>query len=375
MEKRKFEKLNLETSLLGFGCMRFPTLNGEIDYETSERMIDYAMESGVNYYDTAFPYHDGECEPFLGRVLNKYDRSSYYLATKLPVWQVKKVEDARIIFENQLKRLDKDYIDFYLLHSLKITTYIKMKLIGVIDYLESLKEEGRIRYLGFSFHDNYGAFEKIITDREWDFCQIQLNYMDTMEQAGMEGYELSEKLGIPTIVMEPVKGGTLAAFSDEIEEKFKNLNHKASIASYALRFVGSLPNVKLILSGMSNMEQVEDNINTFINFKPLNQKEKDTIEDVIKILRSKVKNSCTGCKYCVPCPTGVAIPQYFKLWNDYYRYQSYSSIEMEWNELKNKAMKCIQCGQCLDKCPQKINIPRDLIEAQRDLINLSCTDK
>ena len=238
MEKRKLEKLGIETSLLGFGCMRFPTTpDGKIDEAEAERMMDKAIASGVNYIDTAYPYHNGESEPLVGKVLKKYDRSSFYLATKLPLWAVKSVDDAKRIFEEQLQRLQTDYIDFYLLHAVNKEKWEEMKALGVVDYCAKLKEEGKIRYYGFSFHDDYEVFDEIIRYRDWDFCQIQYNYMDTEEQAGDKGYALAESMGIPLVIMEPIKGGSLANFSDDINAKFREMDPDKSIASYALRWV------------------------------------------------------------------------------------------------------------------------------------------
>lgn len=236
MEKRKMEKLGIETSLLGFGCMRFPTTKeGKIDEVQAQAMLDTAIASGVNYIDTAYPYHGGESEPFVGRALKKYDRHSFYLATKLPVWLVNSVEDAERLFAEQLSRLQTDYIDFYLLHAMNKERWDAMVRLGVVEYCEKLQAEGKIRYLGFSFHDSYEVFEEILNAREWDFCQIQLNYMDTEEQAGMKGYLLAEKKQVPLVIMEPVKGGSLAAFSEDITAKLRALDPKASTASYALR--------------------------------------------------------------------------------------------------------------------------------------------
>lgn len=296
VEKRKLEKLGIETSLLGFGCMRFPTLsNGSIDEIEAEKMIDCAMKRGVNYIDTAYPYHNGDSEPFVGKVLDKYDRDSYYLATKLPAWQIKSLDHAKELFEEQLQRLHKDYIDFYLLHALNLESWNKMVDMGVVEFCEQLKEEGKIRYLGFSFHDSYSVFEEILNYRTWDFCQIQLNYMDVEEQAGIKGYELTEKMGIPLVIMEPVKGGSLAAYPEDITNIFYSVDKDASIASWALRWVGTLPNVKVILSGMSTMEQVEDNLKTFEHFKPFNEIEQKAVKKVVDALHSRVKNGCTGC--------------------------------------------------------------------------------
>ena len=371
MEKRRLEKLGIETSLLGYGCMRFPaTAEGKIDREAAEKLLDKAYEQGVNYFDTAYPYHNGESEAFVGSVLKKYDRSSFYLATKLPLWGVQKLEDVDRIFSEQLERLQMDYVDFYLMHAVRKSTWDKMVELGVVKRLEELKAEGKIRYLGFSFHDSYEVFEEVLRFRDWDFCQIQLNYMDTEIQAGMKGYALTEELNIPLVIMEPVKGGSLAAFAEDITSKFRALDPKASTASFALRWVASLPNVKVVLSGMSNQEQVEDNLATFNEFKPLNEQESNTIQEIVDLINSRVKSGCTGCGYCLPCPAGVAIPANFRVWNTYHMYQNYNQVQWTWeNELgeEKQAKNCIKCGKCEQACPQKLSIRADLEKVQEDL--------
>lgn len=373
MEKRKLQKLGIETSLLGFGCMRFPvTPEGKIDEAKAEEMLQKGIAQGVNYIDTAYPYHNGESEPFVGKVLKKYDRNSFFLATKLPVWMVHSIEDVDRIFEEQLKRLQTDHIDFYLMHAMGRERFNEMVKIGCVKRLEELKAEGRIKYLGFSFHDSYEAFEEILNYRDWDFCQIQLNYMDTEEQAGIKGYELAASKEIPVIVMEPVKGGSLASFSEDIMEKFHSVNENASAASFALRYVGSLPGVKVVLSGMSTMEQVEDNLNTFRDFKPLSKKEQEVIEEVVELLHSRVQNGCTGCRYCMPCPAKVDIPGNFRAWNTYHMYQNYNMVKYSWeNEIgeEHQAKNCIKCGKCEQACPQKLSIRQDLERVQKDLDN------
>lgn len=371
MEKRTLEKLGIETSLLGFGCMRFPlNAEGKIEEKEAQEMLDKALAEGINYIDTAYPYHDGESEPFVGRALKKYDRSTYYLATKLPVWLVKTVEDAERIFNSQLERLQTDYIDFYLLHAMNKEKWDQMKEAGVVEFCEKLKEQGKIKYFGFSFHDSYEVFEEIATYREWDFCQIQLNYMDTEEQAGLKGYELTEKLNLPLVIMEPVKGGSLAGFSEDINERFKAMKPEASIASFALRWVGSLSNVKVILSGMSNMEQLDDNLSTFKQFEPLSEKEAEQIEDIVATLKGRIQNGCTGCRYCMPCPAGVDIPRNFRIWNTYHIYGTYNTVRWAWeSEMPEsaKAKNCIKCGKCEKECPQKLEIRKDLERVQEEL--------
>lgn len=370
METRQLRNLGLETSLLGFGCMRFPTTpEGKIDEIQSQEMLDYALAQGVNYIDTAYFYHEGESESFLGKALEKHPRSSYFLATKLPVWLLKDGEDTRRVVEEQLRRLRTDYIDFYLLHTLDRKKWNIVLENNILSVLEELRQEGKIRNIGFSFHDEYEVFEEIMRYRTWDFCQIQLNYMDTEEQAGLKGYHLAENLGVPMIVMEPVRGGALANFSDEINAKFYALDAEASIASYALRYVAGLPNIKIILSGMSSMKQVKDNIKTFSPFIPLNDKEKTVIAETRDILQARVQNGCTGCGYCMPCPQGVDIPENFKVWNTYHMYQKYEPIRFAWAGMgrKTKANNCIQCRKCEEKCPQKIKISEDMPRVWADL--------
>lgn len=371
MEKRQMEKLGIETSLLGFGCMRFPTLaDGSIDEPLAEKMLDKAIAEGVNYIDTAYPYHEGKSEIVVGKALKKYDRKSFYLATKLPVWLVNTADDVDKLLNEQLEKLQTDYIDFYLMHAMNKEQWEKMKKIGCVERLEQLKAQGKIRYLGFSFHDSYEVFEEMINAREWDFCQIQFNYMDTQEQAGIGGYELAEKKQIPVVVMEPIKGGSLSVFADDIMEKFKELDPNATPSSFALRFVGSFPGIKVILSGMSTMEQVEDNLNTFRNFKPLTEKEQTVISEIADTLRSRVQNGCTGCRYCMPCPAGVDIPGNFKAWNTYHMYQNYNVVRWQWETglgEKQQAKNCVKCGKCEMSCPQKLSIRQDLEKVQTDL--------
>ncbi|MDO4296684.1 MAG: aldo/keto reductase [bacterium] len=374
MEKRKFEKLQAETSLLGFGCMRFPlTAEGKIDEAEAEKMLDLAIASGVNYIDTAYPYHNGDSEPFVGRVLDKYDRSSYYLATKLPVWKVETTEDAKQIFEEQLERLHKEYVDFYLLHALNKERWETVKRLKLLPYLEEMKREGKIRYIGFSFHDEYEVFEEILNAYDWDFCQIQFNYMDTEEQAGLKGYELAQKKGIPMVIMEPVKGGMLAALPDEIAANLKAVRPNDSIPAWALRFVGTYPNVKVILSGMSDMQQVKDNLKTFMNFEPLNEQEKVLIAETAEALRARVQNGCTACRYCMPCPAGVDIPRNFRIWNEYHVYQNKERARKSYFqdfEESAWAKNCVRCGKCETVCPQHLSIRKDLARVTADMETL-----
>ena len=366
---------DLKLSALGMGMMRLPVKGtGEvpIDEKQAAQMIDYAIEHGVNYFDTAWGYHNGQSEITAGKLLGKYPRDRYYLADKFPGYDLSNMDKVEEIFEKQLEKCQTEYFDFYLFHNvceMNIDSYLNEKY-GILDYLLKQKEVGRIRHLGFSFHDTYEAFEEVLRGRDWDFCQIQYNYMDTEEQAGDKGYALAEELGIPLVIMEPVKGGSLANFSDDINAKFKAMDKDASIASWAFRWVGSHSNAKVILSGMSSEEQVEDNLKTFSNFKPLDEAEEKMISEIVSDLQGRVQNGCTGCRYCMPCPAGVNIPQNFALWNKYHIYGTYDHVKNAWEkDLKDeeKAKCCVKCGKCEKVCPQHLSIRRDLELAQKDL--------
>lgn len=376
MEYREMEKMGIRTSLLGFGCMRFPTnTDGSINEEETLDMIDKAYQSGVTYFDTAYPYHGGKSEEVTGRALARYPRDSYYLATKLPIWEVKSVADAERIFQEQLKRLQKDYVDFYLMHALNAGSWKTIKELDLLGYCEKLRTEGKIKYLGFSFHDEYAVFEEILTAYPWDFCQIQLNYMDKDTQATLKGVELAKKLKIPMIIMEPIKGGSLAKLPyDGIDELFKKALPEASTSSWALRYAGSFDNVKVVLSGMSTMAQVEDNLDTFAHFELLNETEQRIIEQVADALNKRVQNGCTGCRYCMPCPAGVDIPRCFGIWNRYHIYENVNETKWSWThniEAEKKASNCIKCGKCEQACPQHIAIREDLARLQEELDSIT----
>lgn len=369
MQYRK-DRYGEPISLLGYGCMRFTKNGNSIDLDKAERELMLAIKSGVNYLDTAYIYPGSEVA--VGEILHRnHCREEIRLATKLPQYYIKSGAAIEKYFNEQLTRLQTDYIDYYLMHMLTdVAAWEKLKKLGIEAWITQKKKEGKIRNIGFSFHGNTEMFIQILDAYDWDFCQIQYNYMDTEEQAGDKGYALAEELGIPLVIMEPVKGGSLANFSDDINAKFKAMDKDASIASWAFRWVGSHSNAKVILSGMSSEEQVEDNLKTFSNFKPLDEAEEKMISEIVSDLQSRVQNGCTGCRYCMPCPAGVNIPQNFALWNKYHIYGTYDHVKKAWEkDLKDeeKAKCCVKCGKCEKVCPQHLSIRRDLELAQKDL--------
>lgn len=370
MEKRKWYDKDIETSLLGFGAMRLKTVDGEIDEELGFKLFDMAYNAGVNYFDTALPYTERKNEIFVGKALKRYPRESFYLASKLSLFCFDTPEEAKKSVDMQLERLQTDYIDFYLVHALNKNSFQRFKDWNMLETVLEWKRKGKIRHLGFSFHDSYEVFEDILNYYDgWEFVQIQLNYMDTDIQQGIKGYKVLEEKKIPVVIMEPVKGGKLAAFNPKAAEPFTEYSNN-SIASWALRWVGSLPGVKVILSGMNSEEQVKDNLETFNNFKPLNEEEQRRV----LLVRDKIKEltavGCTSCKYCMPCQAGVNIPFNFTIYNDYKMYNNKDWVEWQFEGLKNKkadASACVECRSCVDKCPQHIDIPEKLKEMVEEL--------
>lgn len=366
MEYRKIKINNKEedVSLLGFGCMRFPqTKDGEIDKPLSKEMMMKALQSGVNYIDTAYPYHGGKSELFVKEVIKDLDRESFYLADKLPIWDCHTKEDVERIFHEQLDKCGVEYFDFYLIHAVNKGRLKQIAELDLLKTLEQYRDQGKIRNIGFSFHDDLETFKEWANLYDWDFVQIQLNYMDVNHQQGIEGYEILTEKDIPVIIMEPVKGGSLAKFNNKIESKLKAKRPNDSIASWAFRWVGSLPNVKVILSGMSTMEHVTDNIDTFTDFEPLSKEEYTLVEEVKQDVLNLSQVDCTSCNYCMPCPHGVDIPGNFRTFNHHAMYGRDGHAKWVIGNLVKKdayADVCINCGECIPKCPQHIDIPTDL---------------
>lgn len=362
MKYRTYQNSDLSISLLGLGCMRLPKIDpnkSDIDEAAAQEMVDYAYEHGINYFDTAHMYHDGASEEFMGRALKKFDRKSYFLATKMPVWMAESKEDIAKIFDLQLKRLQTDYFDFYLVHSLNVGHYQQMKEFGVYEFLKQKKEEGVIRHLGFSFHDKPELLEQICEEYEWDFAQIQLNYLDWEMQNAKRQYEILQAHHLPCIVMEPVRGGTLANPCEKSNQIFKAANPERSVASWALRYAATLPNVMTVLSGMSNMEQLQDNLSTMDPFVPLEQKDYEVIEQAVAAYKDFYTIPCTGCRYCMECPAGVEIPKMFALYNQYapqHDTDGYKKAYLQTPE-SERVNHCVACGKCAKHCPQLIDIP------------------
>ncbi len=364
----KYDKL----PLLGLGCMRLPTLeNGKIDESHTRKMVELALENGVNYFDTAYPYHGGESELVIGKILKSFPRESFRLATKYPGHQILDAYDPKSVFEHQLEKCGVEYFDYYLLHNVSehsIKTYMDPKW-GILDYFREQKRLGRIRRLGFSSHGSLGNLTEFLDycNNDMDFCQIQLNYLDWTLQSAKEKYELLTERGIPVWVMEPVRGGKLAKLPEKASERLKALRPDETDASWCFRFLQSLPNVAMILSGMSNLEQLTENIKTFTERKPLDENEMNVLLDVAEGLKNAVP--CTGCGYCKEgCPMGLNIPDLLSLYNDF-RYSPSSNIAARVESLptEKQPSACIGCGACSQICPQKIDIPSCLSSFTEEL--------
>lgn len=362
-------------SLLGFGTMRLPqNADGTIDEAQVREMTAYGISHGVNYFDTAYPYHSGESERVIGRVLSEYPRDSYYLATKFPGHQISSSYDPAAIFEEQLKKCGVEYFDFYLLHNVyenSIRTYLNPKW-GIIDYFKEQKRLGRIKHLGFSCHAQTEGLKEFLDacGEDMKFCQIQLNYLDWTLQDAKTKYELLTDRNIPVWVMEPVRGGRLAKLSEPDEQKLKNLRPDDSIASWGFRFLQELPNVTMILSGMSNMEQMKDNIHTFSECKPLSEEEIELLLDIAEGMKNSIP--CTACRYCCDgCPAGLNIPDLLAAYNEI-RFSPAVNVAMRIEALPEdkRPSACIGCGKCASICPQKIQIPQAMKELSEALSKL-----
>ncbi|MBC7260584.1 MAG: aldo/keto reductase [Chloroflexi bacterium] len=364
MQYRKFGKLDWKVSALGFGCMRLPTRSqnpADIDEPEATRMIRYAIDHGVNYIDTAYPYHGGNSEPFLGRALQGGYRAKIRLATKLPCWLVQSASDFDRYLNEQLQRLQTDHIDFYLLHSLNKAEWTKVRDLGVLSWAEKAIADGRIGYLGFSFHDEYPVFQKIVDayDR-WTFCQIQYNYMDINHQAGTKGLHYAASKGLAVVVMEPLLGGRLVNPPEPVQKIWESAPKKRTPADWALQWLWNQPEVSVVLSGMSTMQQVEENLASAdrSGIGILSQEELDIIARVRAKYNELCPIPCTACGYCMPCPSGVDIPRVFRQFNYGAIYNAVEEARSGYQNIPEQARadKCSECHQCEELCPQHIPI-------------------
>lgn len=350
---------------MGFGCMRFPKLSADkndIDERRAEEMIDHAYASGVNYFDTAYTYHDNLSEAFTGRALSKFPRESYKLATKMPIWLLQNEEDASRIFAEQLERCQVDYFDFYLVHSLNAERIETMEKLRLFDYLDGERARGRIRNLGFSFHDAPQLLNRLAVMHGWDFAQIQLNYLDWDVQDAKLAYQILAENNLPVVVMEPVHGGSLADLPQPALDILTEKRPGDSAASWALRFAADLPEVFTVLSGMSTMEQLEDNVKTLSGFEPLSRDDRAVLDRALVEYKKSGAVPCTGCRYCMDCPAGVDIPKNFAVYNQYKASGIKIAMEIQYYTLgkEKQAGNCVECGQCVPLCPQFIDIPGEL---------------
>ncbi len=383
-------------SIVGYGCMRFPIVDDDktkIDEEISQILVDEAIRRGVNYFDTAYPYHGGNSETFIGKALKKYPRKSFYLTSKFPTFKKPTYEEGVAIFEEQLQKCQVEYFDYYLLHNLQKVEDFKLvyEENGLLDYLIEQKKKGRIRNLGWSFHGNKEMFDYVMSkDVDWDVVLIQINYMDweagpDVSRFKIDGeilnartmYERLTERGIPVIVMEPLLGGRLAMTNRDATAKFKSHHPEDSPAKWAFRFVGSLPNVLTILSGMTYMEHLVENTRSFSPFVPLDEDEKKVLDEAAELQRKMRTINCTTCAYCMPCPYGLNIPGIFAHYNKMAREENIPGDKMHADYAKarkaflrsydkmipelRQADKCIECRQCVPICPQMIPIPTEML--------------
>ena len=371
----RLDKYGNRLSILGFGCMRFPTKAGRIHMAETEAEIMTAIRSGVNYFDTAYIYPGSEAA--LGEILERNGvRDQVYIATKLPHYLIKSREGMDKLFNEELRRLRTDHVDYYLMHMLTDTaTWQRLKELGIEQWLAQKKASGAIRQVGFSYHGNADMFCQLVDAWDWDFCQIQYNYMDEHSQAGRRGLYHAHKKGLPVIIMEPLRGGKLVNnLPDEAKRIFSQYKIKRTPAQWALRWLWNQPEVTVVLSGMNSDEMVRDNIQTASTTQvgELGEEEEAMLQQVVKAISSKTKVGCTGCGYCMPCPKNVDIPGTFAAYNRRYQEGKFGALKdyVMCTMLRTNstaASNCVQCGKCEKHCPQHIPIREKLKEAQQEL--------
>lgn len=370
MKYRTFKKINEKVSLLGMGAMRLPeTADGKIDEAEAIDMIRSSIDSGVTYVDTAYNYHGGNSEVIVGKALQDGYREKVLLADKMPIWLAKDEDGMRKIFDTQLERLGMDCIDMYLFHSVNASNWKRGGKLNLLPFLDELKAAGKVRYVGFSFHDSYELFEEVIDAYPWDFCQIQLNYVDKDAQAGLKGLKLAAEKGLGVIIMEPLKGGKLTAgIPPTVQELWDSAPAKRTPAEWGFKWLARLPEVTLILSGMSSRQQLEENIRILStdDLEDMSDAELKLLDSVAAEYNRLIKYPCTGCEYCLPCPQKLKIPdliEYYNDWNTYGNNPATRTEYIEWVAEGRHASNCIACGSCEEKCPQQLPIIQALKDA------------
>lgn len=385
-------KDEISVSILGFGAMRLPLIGGTqspvdsfnparlIDEEETQRMVEYAIDHGVNYFDTAYNYHGGKSEVVLGKALRPH-RDKVIISTKLPVFSVTGREDFDRFLDEQLERLSTACLDLYLLHGLNEHTWAKVRDLGVLEFLDRIQKDGRARHVGFSFHDTISVFKEIVDSYDWTMCQIQYNYLEEQFQAGKEGLHYAASKGLGVVIMEPLRGGKLANVPTEVQSLLNSSPEKRTPAEWALRWVWNHQEVSTVLSGMNSLDQVRDNIRAADKGEAnsLSTKEIALLNQAREVYRRMFKVDCTGCGYCMPCPAGVNIPSNLALYNDVLVFNDPTGV-MVYNAFlspEQKASSCTECGECEEKCPQNIQIREELkkvhLTLHREQADLSCT--
>lgn len=371
MKYKEFTKDKIKVSRLGFGLMRLPTIDGDnakIDYKASRKLVEKALETGINYFDTAYNYHSQQSEIFTGEIFSGGLREKIHIATKNPVWLIEKPEDFERLLDIQLKKLQTNYIDFYLLHSMNKDSLKRVMDNDVYRSALKAKEDGKIKYFGFSFHDDIKTFKEIVDSFPFDFVQIQLNYLDENYQAGLEGMRYAKSKGMSVVVMEPLRGGQLSNLPESMS---KNLGGRTP-SELALSYLFNMEEVDIVLSGMNDIGHIEENTRVAGSISPnsMDGATEELINYLSKEIESRIQVDCTRCNYCMPCPTGVKIPSVFKLYNNMYIFEEEAKSKKGYEDLikdNGDQSHCVECGQCETLCPQHLPIIEDLKRAHKEL--------
>jgi len=379
---REMGKTGEKVSILGFGCMRLPIKGSydQIDFEKSSKLLDHALDRGINYLDTAYPYHGlgtaqgGASEVFLGEYLDESSRhDEVFLATKLPTWLLEEAGDMDRFLDEQLQRLKTDCIDFYLLHSLKEKQWFQLEDLGVLEFLDEAVSDGRIKYTGFSTHDETSFVKEVVDSYQWDMCQIQYNYLDENIQAGSEGLQYAAGKGLGVVIMEPLKGGVLADYvPQEVQAIWDDAPLRRTPAEWALRYLWDIPEINVVLSGMNTRGQLKENLETAADGLPhsLTSEELKIMEEVKQVYQGEISVECSRCGYCMPCPSGINIPQCFSYLNQAEMLEDYSEVKNQYYFMlkdTQRAGNCLECGLCEELCSQHINIREELRKVEKKM--------